>query len=381
MKIALIGPAYPLRGGIAHFTALLARALQTRGHRVRIFSFTRMYPGLLFPGKTQYDTSQETLPVESVATLDSINPFSWRRTGAIVSAWNPDAVIFKYWMPFFAPAYACVARQIRKRCNARIIFLCHNILPHERHTGMAFLTRAGLGTADHFIVMSDAVQAQLLSFFPQASFARVPHPVYEFFTITTTKEAARTQLGLGEGRIVLFFGYVRKYKGLSVLLDAFALARTRMPMKLIVAGEIYGDKAEYEDKIAAHHLQEDVQLLDQYIANEQVGLYYAASDVVALPYLSATQSGIVQVCYQFNKPVIATDVGGLPEVVEDGRTGFVVPAGDAHAFADALVRFYAENRERDFSQQIEQIKERYSWAHLVESIEKLLRERANGTGA
>ncbi len=372
MKIALVGPAYPLRGGIAHFTALLARALQSRGHNVRIFSFTRMYPSLLFPGKSQYDESETTLPVDSEAILDSIQPRSWRRTGIQVSAWQPDAVIFKYWMPFFAPAYAGVARHIRKRCRTRIVFLCHNILPHEAHRGDAFLTRLGLGVADLFVVMSDAVEKQLLSFFPQASYVKVPHPVYAFFTDTYSKKEARAQLGLGDERLVLFFGYVRRYKGLSVLLDAFALARARLPMKLIVAGEIYGDKAEYTQKIVQHQLQQDVQLLDHYIPNEQVGLYCSAADVVALPYLSATQSGIVQVCYQFNKPVIATDVGGLPEVVEDGRTGFIVPAGDAAAFAEALVRFYTENREEEFSGRIEKIKNRYDWAHMVESIEKLL---------
>ncbi len=376
MRIVIIGPAWPLRGGIAHFTALLASALTGRGHVVKIISFTRMYPGLLFPGKSQYDDSAETLPVQSEALLDSIQPLSWQRTAAAACAFKPDLIIFKYWMPFFAPAYASVAKRIRRGCGAKILFLCHNIIPHECHPGDATLTRIVLRRADHFIVLSDAVEQQLLRFFPQASYAKVPHPIYEFFKNTWSKEQARHELGLGPERIVLFFGYVRRYKGVDVLFDAFARARQELPMKLIVAGEIYGGKEAYQEQIARLKIGADVQLLDAYIPNERVGIYYAAADVVALPYLTATQSGIVQVCFHFNKPVIATDVGGLPEVVEEGRSGFIVPAGDAAAFAGALVRFFSENRETGFSAHIAATKQRYSWDHMAGAIETLVSAKA-----
>lgn len=371
MRIVIIGPAWPFRGGIAHFSALLAQTLTARGHSVKIITFKRMYPGILFPGKTQYDASEATLPLESEALLDSIWPPSWRRTAAAACAFAPDLVIFKHWMPFFAPAYAGVAKEIRRRCRARILFLCHNIIPHEGHPGDRWLTRRGLRHADHYIVLSDAVEQQLLTLFPRASFARVAHPLYAFFPRTWSREEARRELGVGEERVVLFFGYVRRYKGLSVLLEAMAAARPRMAMKLIVAGEIYGDKTDYTEQIDRLGINDLVQLLDTYIPNEQVGLYYAAADVVALPYLSATQSGIVQVCYHFDKPVVASDVGGLPEVVEDGGSGFIVPAGDAAALADALVRFFAENCAAGFTARIAEIKQRYSWDRMAEAIEQL----------
>lgn len=371
MRIVIIGPAWPFRGGIAHFSALLAQTLAARGHSVKIITFTRMYPGILFPGKTQFDESSATPAIESEALLDSIWPPSWRRTAAAAIAFAPDLVIFKHWMPFFAPAYAGIAKAIRRRCRARLLFLCHNIIPHEGHPGDRWLTRRGLRHADHYIVLSDAVEQQLLTLFPRASYARVAHPLYAFFPRSWSREEARRELGLAEERVVLFFGYIRRYKGVSVLLEAMAAAQPRMAMKLIIAGEIYGEKTVYTEQINRLGIGDVVQLLDTYIPNERVGLYYAAADVVALPYLSATQSGIVQVCYHFDKPVIASDVGGLPEVVEDGRSGYIVPAGDAPALADALVRFFAENHAAEFTARIAEIKQLYSWDRMAEAIEQL----------
>lgn len=374
MKIVIIGTAYPMRGGIAHFNALLYKTLREHGHEVNLISFKRQYPSIFFPGKTQYETGDEGIHVDSEALLDSIGPGSWVKVARRVRSLNPDLVIFKYWMPFFAPAFAVIAKMVKRARNTKVLFVCDNIIPHERRPGDDFLTRMVLKTVDYYIVMSETVEKDLLQFVPDAKCRRLHHPVYEFFKGDFRKEEARKKLGLGPGPVVLFFGYIRRYKGLHVLLDAVALLKDKLPAKLLVAGEFYDDKAKYDQQIEKLGIQDSVILLDRYIPNEEVGLYYAAADVVALPYVSATQSGIVQICYNYNKPVIATDVGGLPEVVSDGETGFVVPAGNARALADAIKRFYDENREMAFSRRVAEVKKNFSWDRMAEAVEELMGE-------
>ncbi len=371
MKIVMIGTAYPHRGGIAHFNTLLFRTLQKRGHEVKMISFTRQYPSIFFPGKTQFETSGDrSLDIGAEPMLDSINPVSWLKVANRVRQINPDLIIFKYWMPFFAPAYTTIAKRAKARRGTRVLYVCDNIIPHERRPGDKWLTKRALNTVDYFIVMSDSVKKDLLSLKPNARFKMVQHPVYEIFGKSYDKKQARAKLGLKEDeRVVLFFGYIRRYKGLHVLLDAMARVNEKMTVKLLVAGEFYDEKEGYLQRIKELDLQGTVEVLDRYIPNEEVGLYYAAADVVALPYVSATQSGIVQICYHYNKPVIATAVGGLPEVVHDGETGFVVPARNADAFADAIVRFYRENREREFAANVAKVKEKFSWDRMAEAIE------------
>ena len=371
MNIIIVGTAYPMRGGIAHFNALLYQSLKSRSHRVSMISFKRQYPSLFFPGKTQLETGHASgLRVESELLLDSIGPLSWIRVGQRIRRLNADVVIFKHWMPFFAPCYFTVSRVAKRGSTTKILYVCDNIIPHERRFGDKALTRLALSAADGFIVMSRSVEKDLLRMKPAARYEFVHHPVYENFAGDFTKAAAREKLGINSGPVILFFGYVRRYKGLHILLEAMKLVREKLDVTLIIAGEFYDSKEPYQKQIEALGLGNSVKLLDRYIPDNEVGLYYAAADVVALPYLSATQSGIVQICYHFNKPVIATDVGGLPEVVRDGMTGFVIPAGDAAAFAGAILRYFEGNHEAAFSRHVAEAKKMFSWDRMAEAIEK-----------
>jgi len=372
MRILLIGTAYPFRGGIAHYLALLFQALRRRGHRVKILSFTRQYPSLFFPGKTQQDCSQEAIPVEAEAILDSMNPVSWIRTARRVQRERCHLVVFKYWMPFFAPCYAAVAFLSKLLTPTRVLFICDNITPHERRFGDDLLNALALRWVDYFIVQSNVVREDLLRFRPRAKYRQVPHPVYEIFRGEMSRGEARKRLGLGEEeKVVLFFGYVRAYKGLNYLIDAVPKILQTMPVKVLVVGEFYDDRGPYENQIARLGVQSVVRISDRYVPNEEVGLYFSAADVVVLPYVSATQSGIVQIAYNYDRPVITTDVGGLPEVVVEGRTGYVVPARDPEALAAAVVRFFSEGRAAEFAENIHREKEKYSWDRLVEAIEAL----------
>ncbi|MDZ7338510.1 MAG: glycosyltransferase [candidate division KSB1 bacterium] len=376
MRIVLVGTAYPLRGGIAHYNALLYRTLRERGHQVHFISFSRQYPSLLFPGRTQKDTGEEAIPIPAEPLLDSIGPVSWLRVALRIRQYAPDMVIFKYWMPFFAPCYAAVAFLTKLLHHTRILYICDNIVPHERTVFDAPLTRLALAYVDHFVVMSDTVHQDLLSFVPGADVKRVPHPVYSIFGEAVPKAEARRRLGLGEGPLILFFGYVRAYKGLHVLLEAMAEVLRKIPARLLVAGEFYSDKSAYLELVARLGLSSAVTIVDEFIPNQDVKLYYCAADVVVLPYLSATQSGIVQIAYNFNTPVITTNVGGLPDEVLDGVTGFVVPAGDPRALANAIVAFFREKRGPQFAAQIARHKERYSWDQLAQAVEAFVRPRA-----
>ncbi len=372
MKIVIVGTAYPHRGGIAHFTALLFHILQERGHDVRIISFKRQYPSLFFPGKTQLENGEEMIPTSSQPIIDSIGPLSWFRAAREIRRFNPDMLIFQHWMPFFAPTFGTIAGRVKKGRKTRVLFICHNVIPHEERPGDKLLTRYAFSKADYFIVMSKAVQEELLHFIPNADFRMVHHPVYEIFKKKYSKETARTRLGLGTGPIILFFGYVRRYKGLHILLQALKIAKKEIPIKLLVAGEFYEQEDIYFKQVREDGLENDVMFFNRYIPTNEVGLYFAAADVVALPYISATQSGIVQICYHYDKPVIATDVGGLPEVVRDGETGFVVPASDVQAFANAIIRFFREKRQDIFSAHVKSIKKEFSWDRMAEAVESFL---------
>jgi D-inositol-3-phosphate glycosyltransferase len=374
MRIVYIGTAYPMRGGIAHFNAILARELAAR-HTVTFLSFTRQYPGLLFPGKTQFVTNADgtAAPAGVAATpmLDSIDPLSWWRTARRAARERPDLLLFKYWMPFFAPAFGSIVRWVKRGSNARAVFVCDNIIPHERTPIDRCLTRWALAPVDGFVVMSRSVRDDLLAIRPDARQRLVAHPIYNVFGERTDKAAARAALGLAPGPWLLFFGYVRRYKGLDLLLDALPLIRERVPARLLVAGEFYEGEARYRERVAQLGLTDAVRFDADYIPESRVPLYFSAADVAVLPYHTATQSGIVQVAYQLDTPVICTDVGGLAEVVRDSVSGFVTRPDDPRALAEAVVRYYTEEWEEKLRAGVREVKREYGWAPLVEAIEEL----------
>ncbi|HEX9972247.1 MAG TPA: glycosyltransferase, partial [bacterium] len=297
-------------------------------------------------------------------------PLSWVRAFFAIRRFKADLVVYKYWMPFFAPCYAAISFLTRIFTRTKILYLCDNIIPHERRIEDRLLTSIGLWHVHYFIVQSKVVKNDLLEFRPNAAYKEVPHPVYELFSKSFDKSEARKQLNLQENEnVILFFGYVRKYKGLHVLLDAIPKVLEETNVKLLVAGEFYDDEQGYRDQIQRLGISDSVSIFADYIPNEEVGLYYSAADVVVLPYISATQSGIVQIAYNYDKPVITTNVGGLPEVIDEGKTGFIVPSEDVAALAKSIVHFFKIKDKIDFSKNISEYKKQFSWDRMAAEIE------------
>jgi glycosyltransferase involved in cell wall biosynthesis len=376
LKAAILGPTYPHRGGIAHYTTLLARALHTR-HELAMVSFRRLYPGLLFPGTTQFDTSGTAIepPVRPEPILDSLNPVSWARAGARLRALAPDFLVVPWWHPFFGPSLGTAARRARAggRRPARI-FLCHNVAPHEGTPLDRALTAYGLGGADAFLVhaRSEALKLERLA---AGRPVRVhPHPSYEIFSEgAPSRESARASLGLS-GRVLLFFGYVRPYKGLHDLLFALTLARRDAWDRLVIAGEFYEPIERYRALLEHPAIRDRVSVVDRYVANEEVGRFLAAADVVALPYREATGSGIAQVAFGAGVPVIATRTGGLEEVVEEGVSGLLVPPRDPPSLARAIERFFDEDLSARLRAGVARDRRRFGWDGLVDALEALAQE-------
>jgi glycosyltransferase involved in cell wall biosynthesis len=370
MKVCLVGPAYPYRGGIAHFTSLLAREFAV-SHDVLVINFKRLYPNILFPGKTQFDESGSPLEVASERIIDSLNPLSFYTAARTMAGRRPDLVVFQWWHPFFAFAYSTSAFLLKRFHETRRVFLCHNVLPHEASATDRLLIRIGFSQADAFLVQSEEDRANLERIKRRPRVEVHPHPIYDVFRRgEMSREQARQQLGI-DGPMLLFFGYIRPYKGLPILLEAFARVLTRLPARLFIVGEFYEDKAPYLRLIERLSLNGRVTLVDRYVPNEEVELYFTACDLVVLPYLSATQSGIVQIAYGFDKPVVVTAVGGLPDVVDHGRTGMVVPPGDPKALAEAVVEFFEGDKAAEYSRGIQAVKGKFSWTRCVEKLVEL----------
>lgn len=373
MKIYFVAPAYPLRGGIAHFVAILHNHLKKRGHESKILSFTLQYPKFLFPGKTQEEESKDNIPVEAEPVFSSINPFSWIATFGKIRRYKPDLVIFKYWMPFFAPGFGTVCLLTRLFTRSKTLFICDNIISHETIPGETIITRIVLRLVDYFIVQSDSVKNDLIRLHPKANYKEVAHPLYDVFCSKSfIPEACRSGLNVPQNvPVILFFGFVKPYKGLIYLIRAIPYVLQKLPnAKFIIAGEFYDDRESYVNEIETLRVQDAIRLYEDYIANEEVGRFFTAADIVVLPYVSATQSGIVQIAYSFNKPVITTDVGGLPEVVRHGQTGFIVPPQNSRALGEAIVRFFSESRADEFIANVIEEKKKYSWEPMVTAVEE-----------
>ena len=376
MRICVVGPTYPYRGGIAHYTTLLVKHLREAGHWTQLYSFTRQYPTWLFPGKTDKDPSETPLKVECEYVLDPINPLTWWRLCRKVRADAPDLLILQWWVPYWTPSLTAISRWIKRRTKIPIIYICHNVVPHD---GGGVLDRrfaiTVLRQGDAFVVHSEQDRHRLHALLPEARIYKSFLPTYAELAEQSDAEPGdrlRSQLGLPDQTpILLFFGFVRPYKGLDYLIQALPLVLQQLRVHLLVVGEFWGSSEFYERYIREYGVEQAVTLVNRYVPNEDLGQYFALADVVVLPYISATQSGVVQLAFGFGKPVITTRVGGLHEVVQDGENGLIVPPQDEVALADAIVRFYREDVAPRLRANIAESrrKDSFSWQSLVETIE------------
>lgn len=380
MRLALFGPAPPLRGGIVAAQANLHRALRARGHTLHWTSFKRQYPGFMFPGSAQEGATAPWLRCDSHRVFVPWSPWSWRQSAADLLAFAPDGVIARWWMPFFAPGFRDVLRRVRDR--TRVVWLLDNVVPHESYPLGMWLTRQALRQGHAFIAQSEQVRRDLQALLPDVPDEVVrlaPHPVYDYSDPDRprpTRAQARRALDLPpDARVLLYFGFIKPYKGLMHLIDAVPRLREAWgpdDLRVLIVGDVYGDRAAYDQRIAASGAADVIRFHPEYVSDLEVETWFIASDLVVLPYVSATQSGIVQIAWNYDRPVVTTTVGGLPEVVRDGRTGFLVPPGDADRLATACLRFFAEGHAAAMQAAVHEEKAAYSWENQVAAIEQLI---------
>ncbi|MBL7924558.1 MAG: glycosyltransferase [Bacteroidia bacterium] len=366
--IVIAGPAHPLRGGIAAFNERLARALQDEGHRVSIYTFKFQYPAFLFPGKTQYSTDPAPSELDIRVKIHSMNPFNWYQVGRELKHLRPDHLILRFWIPFISPSLGKIGRIVKSNHHTRITGLLDNVIPHEKRPGDDLLIRYFINSCDDFLSMSHQVTKDLRSF-SEKPCRYSPHPVYDQYGEQVGKKEACEKLGLDpDGEYLLFFGLVRKYKGLDLLLEAFAATHlAKSKFKLLVAGEFYEDPSMYNAIIEKYQLQNRVILHSHFIPDHEVKYYFSASSLVAQTYRSATQSGISQLAFQFEKPMLVTNVGGLGEIIVDGKTGFVTDI-ETEKIRAALDLYSKEGLPAGFTEAIAAEKKKYSWTSFVSTL-------------
>ncbi len=365
MKIAYLSTFYPFRGGIAQFNASLFRELE-KSEEIKAYTFTTQYPNLLFPGSTQFVQNDDNADkIDAKRILNTINPFSWLLTGNSIADYAPDMLITKFWMPFFAPSLGTVYKLFKKNHTKRVAIL-DNVIPHEKRLGDIQLIRYFLGNCDNFIVMSDTVKYDLLKLKPDANYIQLPHPLYDNFGNKIDKKEARSKLGIEQSKkILLFFGFIRKYKGLDNLIEA--LNYLEDDYELMICGEVYGSFDEYSDLINQNHLNGRVHLFNQYIADNQVSDYFCAADLCVLPYKSATQSGIVGISYYFDLPVLATNTGSLREMIEPFGAGIMIDKSEPMLIAEGIKRYFGSDTNH-IKENIKSYKNVASWKNFAEQI-------------
>ena len=377
MRVVIIGPAYPLRGGLATYNERLARAFREAGDEVRIVTFSLQYPDFLFPGQTQFSTEPGPDDLHIEVSLNSVNPLSWLAVGHRLRRERPDMVIFRFWLPFMGPALGTVARLAVRNGHTRVVAITDNVIPHEKRPGDGPLTRYFLSACDGFVTMSRSVLSDLeqLGFGRKPALYR-PHPLYDNFGPMKPKAEALAALQLpATTGYLLFFGFIRAYKGLDIMLEALADKRlAELPIKLIIAGEFYEDAAPYEALIRRYQLEDRIVRATDFIPNERVVDYFCAADLIVQPYKNATQSGVSQIAYHFERPMLVTDVGGLAELIPNGVVGYVVPPTPA-AIVDAVVDFYAQHREKTFEAGVREQKKQFSWPVMVAALKEVAEKR------
>lgn len=372
-KIYVIGPAWPLRGGLATFDELLCKALNEAGHEAEIISFSLQYPGFLFPGTSQFDETRKVpAGVKIRSLINSVNPFNWLSVGRKIRKEKPDFLIIRYWLPFMGPALGTIARRAKKNGHTKVISLVDNAIPHEKRFGDKMFSNYFLKSCHAFLAMSQSVIKDLQQFNVSRLTTFSEHPLYTSFGEPQDKTESRKKLQLDvNGKYMLFFGLIRRYKGLDLLLEAMGDQRIKdRGIKLIVAGEYYEDAAYYNEIIARLKLEDSVVLHTKFIPDEDVKWYFSACDLVTQTYHTATQSGVTKIALQFEKPSLVTNVGGLGEIIEHGKAGYVI-APDKKVIADSIIDFYDNNREADFVAANKEEKKKYRWEVIVKAFENL----------
>ncbi len=371
-KILIVGPAHPLRGGLATFNERLALSFKEQGHECDILSFSLQYPSILFPGKSQFSVDAAPQNIKIFSNINSINPINWLLVGNKIAKAKYDIVIFRYWLSFMAPAFGTIARRIKTNGHSCIIAITDNLIPHEKRFFDNSLTRYFINTCDGFLTMSEAVKQQLISWNVKKPIMYTPHPMYDMFGAGIEKNEAKIKLGLETNcNYLLFFGFIRRYKGLHLLLDALHDERIRnRNLKVIIAGEFYEDAKPYLNQIAQLNLQDRVELRNEFIPNSEVATYFSAADAVIQPYTDATQSGVTQIAYYYNKPMIVTNVGGLAELVPHEKVGLVCDV-NATSIASVIARFFDEKMEVTMQKNAAIEKQKFTWSTLTNCILKL----------
>lgn len=370
-KVIIIGPAYPLRGGLATFNQRLCQAFNEVGDDCSLLSFSLQYPGVFFPGKTQYSTDPAPKNLKIFSRINSVNPLNWIKTGRWLKQQQADILVVRYWIPFMGPALGTILRLAKKSKQVRIVCIADNVIPHEHRYGDKTFTKYFLKACDAFITMSEKVLQDLRLFEKKKPAVLVQHPLYDTFGEKITKNEARKHLQLPiDEKIILFFGFIRHYKGLDILLQALTDERLREnKIKLLIAGEFYEDEKLFRKIIEENNLEEHIILHTHFIADSEVKYYLCAADTVVQPYRSATQSGVTPLAYHFEKPMIVTNVGGLPSLVPHLKTGIVCEPNPKD-IADAIMQFYALGEDY-FIPHLRTEKLKYSWQNLVEAIKLL----------
>lgn len=371
MKIVVLGTAWPYRGGIALFNERLAREFQKENDNVITYTFTLQYPSFLFPGKTQYSEEPAPQDMDIVRKVSSVNPFNWIKVGRELKKMAPDLIVIGFWLPFMAPCLGTIARIARKNGKTRVVSVVHNIIPHEHRIGDKMFATYFCNSVDGFVAMSDSVLNDLTQFDSVKPRVFCRHPLYDNFGEAVERNSALQELGLdSNNRYMLFFGLIRDYKGLDIMLKAYADSRLRqMGVKLIVAGEFYNNAEKYFELEKELGLEGEVIWHREFVPDSKVRYYFGAADIIVQPYKSATQSGVTQIAYHFEKPMIVTNVGGLAEIVPNGKAGYVVEP-DEREIADAIVDFFGNNRQEEFREGLLFEKRKYAWSNMTKSVRK-----------
>ena len=377
MKVIILGSAHPLRGGLASYNERLAREFVRQGHSVQIYTFSLQYPSFLFPGTSQYSDQPAPDDLYIHVKVNSVNPFNWISVGKEITKLNADLLIVKFWLPFMGPCLGTISRIVRRNKKTKVISIIDNIIPHESRIGDFQLAQYFANSVDGFIAMSDSVLTDLQKFDDKKPKVFSPHPLFDNFGAAINKVDAYNKLNLEVNtEYILFFGFIRDYKGLDLLLHAMADERVRnLNVKLIVAGEFYTPAKPYWDLITELNIADKLILKTDFIPDDEVRNYFCAADMVVQPYKHATQSGVTQICYHFDRPMLVTNVGGLPEIVPHGKVGYVVEPAPK-AIADALVDFYTNHREFAMRDNIKTEKKKYAWSEMLNRIFEMYKQIA-----